>query len=73
MVEPSRIIRPLPESLIFNTGETSVTLRCEAQGYPAPQFQWLKDGQVINKRDSNSHWLISSEQHPNELANHINL
>uniref|UniRef100_A0A1I8EV84 Immunoglobulin I-set domain-containing protein n=2 Tax=Wuchereria bancrofti TaxID=6293 RepID=A0A1I8EV84_WUCBA len=65
VVEPPKITRPLPESLIFNTGEISVTLRCEAQGYPAPQFQWLKDGQVI-KKDSNSHWLISSEQHPSE-------
>uniref|UniRef100_A0A0R3RUN2 B-cell receptor CD22 n=1 Tax=Elaeophora elaphi TaxID=1147741 RepID=A0A0R3RUN2_9BILA len=65
VIEPSTITRPLPENLIFNAGETSVTLRCEAQGYPAPQFQWLKDGQVINKRDSDSHWLISLEQHPN--------
>ncbi|VDK85519.1 unnamed protein product [Litomosoides sigmodontis] len=55
VVEPSKITRPLPESLVFNTGETSVTLRCEAQGYPTPQFQWFKDGQAINKRDSNSH------------------
>ncbi|CAG9534403.1 unnamed protein product [Cercopithifilaria johnstoni] len=65
VVEPSKITRPLPETLIFKTGETSVTLRCEAQGYPAPQFQWFKDGQIINKKDSNSHWSISSEQHPN--------
>ncbi|EJW79633.1 hypothetical protein WUBG_09458, partial [Wuchereria bancrofti] len=67
VVEPPKITRPLPESLIFNTGEISVTLRCEAQGYPAPQFQWLKDGQVI-KKDSNSHWLISSEQHPSDCS-----
>ncbi|EJD75800.1 CBR-IGCM-1 protein [Loa loa] len=66
VIEPSKITRPLPESLIFNAGETSVTLRCEAQGYPAPQFQWLKDGQVINKQDGSTHWSISSEQHPND-------
>ncbi|VBB30942.1 unnamed protein product [Acanthocheilonema viteae] len=65
VIEPSKITRPLPETLTFNIGETSISLRCEAQGYPAPQFHWLKDGQLINKRDSSSHWLISSEQHPN--------
>ncbi|VIO87308.1 Uncharacterized protein BM_BM17942 [Brugia malayi] len=67
VVEPSKITHPLPESLIFNTGEISVTLRCEAQGYPVPQFHWLKDGQVI-KEDSNSHWLINSEQHPSDCS-----
>lgn len=32
-----------PKSQLVSVGET-VTLRCKATGYPAPQYQWVKDG-----------------------------
>ncbi|VDM97717.1 unnamed protein product [Thelazia callipaeda] len=63
VIEPSKITRPLPDSRVFNSGEKLVTLSCEAQGYPAPEFEWVKDGQVITSIDgSASHWLITSER-----------
>ena len=32
-----------PKSQPVRVG-ASVTLRCKARGYPAPQYQWVKDG-----------------------------
>ena len=32
-----------PKSQLVSVGGT-VTLRCKATGYPAPQYQWVKDG-----------------------------
>ncbi|MCP9265791.1 Hemicentin-2 [Dirofilaria immitis] len=60
VIEPSKITLPLPQSLIFNTGETTVTLKCEAQGYPAPQFQWLKDGHPLAWNDKGNYSCKSS-------------
>ena len=32
-----------PKSQLVRVGGT-VTLRCKATGYPAPQYRWVKDG-----------------------------
>ena len=40
--EEVKIIKQ-PKSQLVRVGGT-VTLRCKATGYPAPQYQWVKDG-----------------------------
>ena len=40
-----------PQSQPVRMGET-VTLRCKARGYPAPQYQWVKEGAgLLNEID----------------------
>lgn len=69
VIELSKITCPLPESRVFDGGETSVTLTCEAQGYPAPEIQWYKDGQIISR--DGKHWRTTTEQQPNRSAHNV--
>uniref|UniRef100_A0A183EAJ4 Ig-like domain-containing protein n=1 Tax=Gongylonema pulchrum TaxID=637853 RepID=A0A183EAJ4_9BILA len=63
VIEPPKITRPLPEFRVLDSDESSVTLSCEAQGYPVPQIQWYKNGKAISGGDS-SHLRITSEHRP---------
>lgn len=60
MIEPPKFTTTLPGSKILKN--ENAVLYCEAEGYPAPEIRWLKNGYDIT--DSNdSHWTIVSERH----------
>ncbi|VDM39904.1 unnamed protein product [Toxocara canis] len=61
VIEPAKIIRPLPDNRVFHVGEAAILMSCEAQGYPAPIIKWRKDGNEITNGDE-SHWSVRSEQ-----------
>uniref|UniRef100_A0A915A597 Nephrin n=2 Tax=Parascaris univalens TaxID=6257 RepID=A0A915A597_PARUN len=67
VIEPAKIIRPLPDNRVFNAGEAAVSMFCEAQGYPAPIIKWRKDGNDIISTDE-SHWYVRSEQRANSCS-----
>ncbi|CAJ0953721.1 unnamed protein product, partial [Mesorhabditis belari] len=48
VVEPAEISKPLATERVYNTGETTTGLECEAQGYPTPDIAWLRDGQPVD-------------------------
>uniref|UniRef100_A0A0N5AV26 Hemicentin-2 n=1 Tax=Syphacia muris TaxID=451379 RepID=A0A0N5AV26_9BILA len=59
VIEPPKIITPLPETKNLN-GENP-TLYCEAEGYPAPEIRWLKNGFDITDTD-NTQWSFITER-----------
>ncbi|KJH43647.1 immunoglobulin domain protein [Dictyocaulus viviparus] len=50
VIEPAWISRHLTKERILKLGDTSDRLECEAKGYPAPSFQWLKDNEPIDTK-----------------------
>lgn len=57
VVQPARITRPLLALRQYTTGDNDISMECEANGYPEPEIEWLKDGQIIDEKFF-KHWQI---------------
>ena len=74
-----------PKSQPVRAG-ASVTLRCKATGYPAPEYKWVKDGMELPDgvdeeltldhvivEDSGKYWCIVSNRKNAEKSNAVEL
>ncbi|KAI1710406.1 immunoglobulin domain-containing protein [Ditylenchus destructor] len=70
VVQPAKLIenRKLRNAQTLSAGDLDKSLQCEATGYPAPEFQWLKDGIPLNPK--NHHWHIHTRQPSGSCEKH---
>ena len=82
VIEPIEITEQ-PQSRPIQEGQRLV-LRCQAQGLPAPEFQWVKDGAEIphgvdnelvidpvKLSDRGDYYCIVSNKKSSEKTNHV--
>ncbi|KAI1710687.1 immunoglobulin domain-containing protein [Ditylenchus destructor] len=67
---PAKLIenRKLRTAQTLSAGDLDKSLQCEATGYPAPEFQWLKDGIPLNPE--NRHWHIHTRKPSGSCEKH---
>ena len=49
LADPPKIISPLKRNVYLKTGDT-LKLKCEATGFPYPQFTWTRQGRRIRNQ-----------------------
>lgn len=57
---PPCIVKGPSSSILFRTGET-IELPCSATGVPAPEYEWLKNGRILELNSRNIRRLSSGD------------
>ena len=49
VVQTPRIVTTLPQEIVRRSGETGVSLSCQARGKPAPEVKWMFEGRRLSE------------------------
>ena len=58
VVQKPRIVTTLPQEIVRRSGETGVSLSCQARGKPAPEVKWMFGDERIS--DDSEMFIINT-------------